>query len=160
MSFGGVKAAQILADYWLWEWILNENPNVEGIVELGTYKGGFSLYLAAQAEIRDIFFRTYDIVGPKRRIPGFVSIDIFACADEIGRHLERHDPVILLCDGGNKARELQTFSRYLNPASVIVVHDWKTEIFPLDVPENVTEVYGPLCDEIGSMSRCFRVRND
>lgn len=159
MSFGGVKACQILADYWLWEAILNDNPSVEGIVELGTLEGGFSLYLAAQADAREIFFRTYDITTPKRRIPGFVTIDIFANSDEIGRHLERHDPVILLCDGGNKARELKMFSQYLSHASVIVVHDWGTEFLPKDIPENVTEVYGPLCDEIGSLSRCFRVSN-
>ena len=157
MSFAGVKAAQILADYWLWEALLNGEQEAKGIVELGTAEGGFSLYLAAQAEARDIFFRTYDVVAPARRIPGFVQCDIFTLADEIGVHLQRRDPVVLFCDGGNKARELKTFSKYLSPESLIVVHDWGTEITEGDVPENVTEVYGQLCDELGSMSRCFRV---
>lgn len=158
MSFAGIRAAQILADYWLWEALLNGGDGkLNGIVELGTGKGGFSLYLAAQANARDLFFRTYDISAPDCQVPGFVRVDIYAAADEIGRHLERHDPVILFCDGGNKPRELKTFSRYLSPTSLIVVHDWGTEMTKEDVPENVVEVYGDLCDDIGSMSRCFRV---
>lgn len=160
MSFGGVGAAQILVDYWLWEALLNGEPQVTGIVELGTAKGGFSLYLAAQAEARELFFRTYDVVAPARRIPGFVRCDIFADADDIGIHLQKRNPLVLFCDGGNKARELKTFSKYLTPESLIVVHDWETEIFQRDIPSNVTEVYGQLCDEIGSMSRCFRVKDD
>lgn len=159
MSFAGIRAAQILADYWLWEALLNGGQRtIKGIVELGTGKGGFSLFLAAQAHARDLFFRTYDVAPPDCSVPGFVQLDIYACADEIGRHLERNDPVILFCDGGNKPRELKTFSRYLSGESLVVVHDWGTEMLPTNVPDNVTEVYGDLCDEIGSMSRCFQVR--
>lgn len=160
MSFGGVGAAQILADYWLWEALLNGEPQLTGIVELGTAKGGFALYLAAQADARDLFFRTYDVVAPTRRIPGFVRCDIFAQASDIGIHLQRRNPLVLFCDGGNKPREIKTFSRFLTPESLIVVHDWGTEMQKEDVPENVTEVYGHLCDEIGSMSRCFKVKDE
>lgn len=156
MSFAGIKAAQILADYWLWEAVLNDR-SANGIVELGTGAGGFSCYLNAQAETRGMFFRTYDIFVPEHRVPGFVQIDIYAMAEEIGSHLRRHDPLILFCDGGNKPRELGTFSRYLSPDSTIIVHDWKTEILSHDVPDNVIDLYPDLCDEIGSMSRCFRV---
>jgi hypothetical protein len=158
MSFAGIRAAQILADYWLWEALLNGGQeHINGIVELGTGKGGFSLYLAAQAHARGLFFRTYDVFPPDRKVPGFVQLDIYAHAEDIGRHLERQGPVILFCDGGNKPRELKTFSRNLSPLSLIVVHDWGTEMTRADVPENVVEVYGDTCDEIGSMSRCFRV---
>jgi len=160
MSFAGVKAAQILSDYWLWEAILNDQPEITGIVELGTGQGGFSLFLAAQAEGRGISFRTYDIAAPACRVPGFVRLDIYRAADAIGEHLSRHDPVVLFCDGGNKPRELETFSRYLTPRSVIVVHDWMTEIYPHDVPEWCVEIYGTTCDDLGSMSRVFRVTEE
>jgi hypothetical protein len=157
MSFGGVKAAQILADYWLWEALLNSSEKpLRGIVELGTGEGGFSLYLSAQAEARGMFFRTYDVVRPRNKIPGFVQLDVFAQAEDIGGHLRKYDPLILFCDGGNKARELRTFSLYLSPDSLIVVHDWGTEITRDDVPDYLTEVHGDLCSEVGSMSRCFR----
>jgi hypothetical protein len=160
MSFGGIQAAQVLADYWLWEALLNTSQGIiNGIVELGTGKGGFSLYLSAQAEQRKISFRTYDIAEPACRVPGFIRLDIYASADEVGGYLREHDPVLLFCDGGNKPREIRTFSQYLSSESMIAVHDWGTEMLARDVPDNVTEIYGSLCDEIGSMSRVFKVNS-
>lgn len=150
--------AQYWTDFFLWEALLNENEHLRAIVELGTWKGGFSLWLHAQAENRDMCFRTYDVIKPERQPPNFVQIDIYAEAEEIGKHLKKNAPLILLCDGGNKPRELRTFSMYLKPDSVIVVHDWGTEMLPGDVPDNVEIVYGDFCDEIGSISRVFRVK--
>ena len=157
MSFGGVPAAQCVQDYYLWEWILNDNPQLRGIVELGTWEGGFSLYLAAQAGCRGLSFRTYDVTAPAREIPGFVQLDIFHKADEIGEYLRREGPVALLCDGGNKARELKTFSRYVTPEGIMVVHDWGTEIQPEEVPDGLTMAYEDTFERYGSMSRVFRV---
>jgi hypothetical protein len=157
MSFCGVPAAQRPQDYFLWEVLLNEHPHARGIVELGTWEGGFSLYLAYQALERGIFFRTYDVVRPEREIPGFVQLDIFASADEIGAWLRGKEPLMLLCDGGNKPRELRIFSRFLSPESTIVAHDWGEEIFASDVPDNVEMIYGDFCEQIDSLSRVFKV---
>lgn len=157
MSFGGVPAAQCAQDYYLWEYLLNDNPQTRGIVELGTWEGGFSLYLAEQARLRGLSFRTYDIIAPGREIPGFVQLDIFGQAGAIGEHLRGVSPVICLCDGGNKARELRTFSGYLDGDSLMVVHDWGTEMDPDDVPSNLEMVYGDLFERFQSMSRVFRV---
>ena len=149
-----------MAQYWvefiLWESLLNEK-RYDSIVELGTLEGGFSLWLSAQAEARELGFRTYDINLPKRRIPGFVHADIYALAEEIGEHMRKHDPVIVLCDGGNKPRELKTFSRYVTADSTLVVHDWMEEMLPSDVPENVEMIHEDLCLQLGSASRVFRV---
>ena len=144
MSFGGVPAAQLVQDYFLWECLLNENPQVRGIVELGTWEGGFALYLAAQARCRGLSFRTYDVTAPAHEIPGFVQLDIFREAEQIGEYLRREGPVIVLCDGGNKPRELRTFSRYLTEEARLVVHDWGTEVLPSDVPDNVEMLHQDL----------------
>ena len=159
-SFGGVPMAQQWVDLIVWEGLLNDNPEIGGIVEIGTFKGGFSLYLAAQAEARDIFFRTYDVLPPEVRVPGFVQLDVFAHADAVGAHLSRHEPLVLFCDGGNKARELRTFSEFLSPESLIVVHDWETEFLRKDVPENVEFVYEPWLNDLDSPSRVFKVKCD
>ena len=156
MSFAGVPAAQVVQDYYLWEWLLNDTPACRGIVELGTWEGGFALYLAAQARSRGLSFRTYDITAPGHEIPGFVQLDIFREAEQIGEYLREQDPVIVLCDGGNKARELKTFSRYVTSESLLVVHDWGTEIQPEEVPDGLTMVHGDLYQRFGSMSRVFR----
>lgn len=157
MSFGGVPAAQCVQDYYLWEYLLNDNPQLRGIVELGTWEGGFSLYLAAQARCRGISFRTYDIVAPGHEIAGFVQLDIFGEAESIGQYIRGCLPVIVLCDGGNKARELRTFSEYLDAESRLVVHDWGTEMDPKDVPGNLEMLYGDTFERYRSMSRVFRV---
>lgn len=157
-SFAGVPMAQQWVDLVIWEGILNDNPTASGIVEIGTFKGGFSLYLAAQAQARGMFFRTYDVLPPEVDVPGFVRLDVFAHADAVGEHLRRYDPLVLFCDGGNKARELRTFSRFLSHQSVILVHDWKTEFLPDHVPDNVEFVYEPWLIDLGSPSRAFRVK--
>lgn len=157
MSFGGVPAAQLVTDFYLWECLLNENPQLRGIVELGTWQGGFALYLASQARFRDLSFRTYDVTTPDHEIPGFVQLDIFREAEQVGRYLRRRDPVVVFCDGGNKPRELRTFSKFLSPESRLVVHDWGTEVLPTDVPDNVEMLHEDLYERYGSMSRVFRV---
>jgi hypothetical protein len=157
VSFAGVPAAQFWAEFVLWEALLNERP-YNGIIELGTWQGGFSLYLAAQAEARGMFFRTYDVQPPPSRIPGFVQVDLYAASDDVGEHMSKHDPVIVLCDGGNKPRELATFSRYVTDASTLVVHDWGTEMLEENVPdEGVRMVHRELCEDLGSISRVFEV---
>jgi hypothetical protein len=128
VSFAGVHAAQYWVEFILWETLLNERP-YKAIIELGTWEGGFSLYLSSQAEHRDMSFRTYDIHKPAR---------------------------FVLCDGGNKPRELKTFARYVTPASTLVVHDWGTEMLPKDVPPGVEMIHEDWCVDLGSASRVFR----
>lgn len=175
-SFGGIPMAQVWADLILWEAILNENPELRGIVEIGTWQGGFSLWLQRQAQVRTIGFRTFDAVVPESeqvvmlleegwngKYPGeisdFARLDVFAKPEVVARTIKPMEPVILFCDGGNKPRELATFTPYLqDPRSLVIVHDWGTETLQTDVPETLEEIYGDFCDDLGSISRVFKVR--
>lgn len=156
-SFAGVPVSQFWADFYLWELILNDRPELEGIVEIGTWRGGFSRYLASQAYWRGMEFRTFDVLEPEPETPGFECVDVFAQAEQIGAILARGRPIALLCDGGNKPREMKTFTPYLCDGSVLVVHDWLTEVQPEDVPRGLTPVYEVACETLGSMSRAFEV---
>ena len=158
VTFAGVAVAQYWVEFILWETLLNER-RYNAIVEIGTLDGGFSLYLHSQAALRKMGFRTYDVRFPAREIPGFHRKDVFADEADVGEHLWRTDPVIVLCDGGNKPRELKTFSRYVTGSSTLVVHDWGTEMLRKDIPSNVYMVHEEWCEELGSASRCFRVRS-
>lgn len=160
-SFGGILAAQYWIDFYLWECVLNENPQLVRIIELGTWRGGFSWYLDAQARARQMYFCTYDSIehwrennfsGPP---PNFIKEDIFANAESIGNFISTA-PVALFCDNGNKPREIKTFSPYLTNDSIILVHDWLDEIFPEDIPDYLEELYGDFCNELGSKTRVFR----
>ncbi len=148
---------QLWEDLVLWELMLNAHPELRAIVEIGTWKGGMARYLHAQAEARGMDFVTYDVFVPAAAIPGFVQCDVFANPEVVLAYVAEREPLVLLCDGGNKPRELATFATALHRGSVAVVHDWLTETMPDDVPDGLTEVYGEFCDQIGSMSRVFEV---
>jgi len=160
VSFGGVPMAQIWADLVLWEAVLNENP-VDAIFEIGTWQGGFSWWLYAQSLARDIFFLTFDAVEPERNIPAFLRVDVFAETTMLGKRFRAFEPCVVFCDGGNKPRELQTFAAELrDPRSLLLVHDWGTEMLPGDVPDTVEMVYREFCEQLGSVTRVFKLRSD
>lgn len=156
-SFGGIPCAQWWCDLLLWEALLNENPQVKAIVEIGTWQGGFSWFLWAQTQARGLEFQTYDAQDPDREPPGFIRLDVWREVDELRDSLPEWGPIVLFCDGGNKPRELKTFPPFCAPGSVFVVHDWGTETLQKDVPDFLEEVYGEYCDSIGSASRVFKM---
>ena len=159
VSFGGIPLAQIRADFVLWEALLNSNKFL-AIFELGTWNGGFSWWLWAQAQARGLEFHTYDAINPEYHTPpfAFTRVDVFAEAKNLAHTFRAYEPCILFCDNGNKPRELQTFAPELrHPESLLVAHDWGTEIGPDDVPDTVEMVYREFCEEIGSITRVFRL---
>lgn len=160
-TFGGHPCGQTVADWYLWELILNERSDLCAIIELGTWQGGFSRFLFAQAAIRNMDFVTYDAVTPDSEPPGFEQLDVFAGSDKLAERFALYTaPAILLCDGGNKPREALTFPPMLPRDSLVVVHDWMTEFMPEDVPEFLVEIYGEVCDSLGSMSRVFELKGE
>ena len=150
--------AQYWCDVYLWEAILNSNPHLKRIIEFGTWMGGFSLYLNAQAKARDLVFYTFDSIVFRedvvQNLP-FTKLDIWAHEEYLSK-LIGQEGTILFCDNGNKPREIKTFAPSLTSDSIVVVHDWMTEIFPSDIPDYLEEVYGDFCDDIGSITRVFR----
>lgn len=152
-SFGGVVAAQRFCDFYLWEGLLNSHPEVTGgIFEIGTFNGGMSLFLSAQAEARGYEFHTFDIVRPERPIPGFTKLDVFEQGEFLMAYLP-DEPCFLLCDGGDKPRELREIAPLTEPGSIVVVHDWLTEVYPNDIPDFLEEIHVDFSEGIGSMSR-------
>ena len=161
VSFGNIPAAQYRCDFWLWEWLLNENPQINCVYELGTWHGGFSWWLWAQAKARKIGFQTFDSVIQREHLPpySFHKVDVFASAEALGGAMREDEPCVVFCDNGNKPRELHTYSKELRSTeSLLVVHDWNTEFFPEDIPDNVTMVYEDFCVMLGSLTRVFRLK--
>jgi hypothetical protein len=159
-SFGGVPMAQQWADLYLWEAVLNSRPQLEAIFEIGTWQGGFSWWLWGQSMARDIFFQTFDAIQPEREVPWFMRLDVFADAEFLGKRFRAFEPCVVFCDGGNKPRELRTFASELRDhRSLLLVHDWGTEMLPEDVPDTVEMVYGEFCEEIGAITRVFRLKD-
>lgn len=157
-SLGGYPMAQHWADLVVWEAVLNAHPPCGAIFELGTWQGGFSLFLGMQATARGMSFWTFDAVPPDRHVPSFERQDVFLDIDRLAQRMVAMEPIVLFCDNGNKPREMRDYvPRLSHPDTLIAVHDWGTEMLPGDVPDGVEEVYGDYCDEMRSVTRFFRL---
>lgn len=120
------------------------------IIELGTYSGGFITALAVHAWRIGAKVISYDINRPDERIvplAEFLGVrfrrgSCWDRVDEIAELVQQPGVTYVLCDGGDKPRELQTFARYLKRGDVIAAHDY----VPLDGPQGDL-VHWP-CSEI------------
>lgn len=163
-SFGRKPMAQHWIDLVVWEAVLNEMDSLGGIIEIGTWQGGFSGWLWAQAELRGAEFITYDAVPPLEEVRNYQRLDVFNHPREVERKIsefERYSPIVVLCDGGNKPRELKRFAPMIqHPDSIIAVHDWGTEMLPENVPDTVEEIHGNYCDQMRSVTRFFKRKEE
>jgi hypothetical protein len=166
--FLGTQTIQCWDDLYIWERILNTHPEMQHVIEVGTGSGGLSMYLALQCYARGILFSTYDFLY----IPTFVTHPVAKLLNLHNRQVdcfaERHSvadllrasahPLVLLCDGGNKPKEFQTFVPMLQPGDIVAVHDWMNEFGPDDaksVAHLVQMIEEPLCEELHAMTRWY-----
>ena len=112
------------------------------VIEIGTCKGGLSNLLSSVTASYGGEFHTMDIVtgGEKNKYPlyGSASFHLWDCfehIEEIRAWIEAPGLVFLLCDGGNKPKEFNTFSDFLKPGDVIAAHDWLDETIPNYSPD-------------------------
>lgn len=131
-----------ILQYWedveLWEKVLNEwNNRLNWILELGTYQGGFSFYLYAQACARGIEFTSLDNKKPDKFTAGFVEWDVFNRLPEFVEQAYLEKPGVVFCDNGDKPREIALYVERVHPESLFAVHDWGTEFQPANIPESL-----------------------
>lgn len=98
------------------------------VIEIGTSKGGLSYLFTLGSELCGYDFITVDIEDTAAyTLPGATVIvgDVFDIGLE--DYIAAAGRTILLCDGGDKRREFDTFARYLKPGDIIGAHDYYTE---------------------------------
>jgi hypothetical protein len=125
--YNGVQMSQVLGIY------VALNPDYiatfDNIIEIGTYNGGLTSWLydnknpnakvvsydidgsVNQTNRTDIDFRVEDCFSEKP------FNDIIQMIQNTGRTL-------VVCDGGDKPKEFNTFSKYLKSNDVIIAHDY------------------------------------
>ena len=143
--FIGIKTAQSRNSFLLWEDFLRDKLFAR-IIEIGTYKWGMSLFFFLWCKTRKAEFFTFDVkFFPATRvvrllgvIKCFCKADVFSIEQEIGDLIKSDGMTILFCDGGNKPKELATFSKYLKKGDYICTHDWGTEVVKTDIPDGLT----------------------
>lgn len=114
---------------------LFNRENFDRVIEIGTFHGGFSLFLAFCCLVKNMKFFTFDIrmlgktvVYKKiRKLGGtFEKLDVFSPQglDRVRSLIKLPGRVMLLCDGGDKPKEIRTFAKFLKPGDVIMGHDY------------------------------------
>jgi cephalosporin hydroxylase len=171
-TYCGVPAVQSWQDFMLWEMFFNKTKPT-CMVELGTFWGGLTLFLQHQCYSRGMTFYTIDfkefadfdtpdgalyLNGTKAL---FHHVDMWTPEfDKLLDSIMRNEKgIVMLCDGGNKPKEMQTFTPRLRPGDYIACHDWGNEIADPDL-ESVRHLLSPVmpdeCNEMKSPTRFFQ----
>ena len=158
MLFAGQRAQHSFMLHHYISRIILANPKIEGIVEIGTALGALSVYLGLWGARLGVPVHTFDhsefAFQKEHNVDSITAKPIF---EKLGIVMHRADvftssgyqevvkaidgkPIYLFCDGGNKAREFQSFVPRLLPGSIVSTHDWPGEIKPDDVASIVSEI--------------------
>lgn len=136
-----------------WSFAMERRPPAR-LIELGTYSGGFITALAVHAWWIGATVTTFDLAAPHETVAklgrflgvNYETVDMWKAEADIARMIQGPGTTYLLCDGGDKPRELVTFARYLKPGDVIAAHDYdaaheiSSEIRPGERPWPFSEV--------------------
>ncbi len=130
----GVHIAQIPETLLVFNEFLQQET-FDRVVEIGTSRGGLSIFLSLVCFMYEMEFYTFDIedrhqvrVGQLLRRLGsrYKRLNVFRDKGtaEIRSLIELEGRTLLLCDGGDKKREIQIFSPFLKVGDVIMGHDY------------------------------------
>lgn len=130
--YKGILLAQVKDIEDLFLKIFTEN-NITQIVEIGTNRGGLSIWLSDHApescqiltlDINESYIE-YDQSDYSHNLV-FKQINCFSNEgiDLIKAWINKDGQTLLLCDGGAKNNEFNLFSEYLKPNDVIMLHDY------------------------------------
>ena len=158
-TFLGYRTEQTVRAIPLWEKVLVETEFTR-FIELGTARGGFSLFPMLFCQIHGKEFYTYDkrkMNIPKLIEPYFKRLDVFTDASvaEIGEIIQRPGRTILFCDNGRKEFEVKKYFPKLKKGDIIAVHDWITEVRPDSMPEGLEPIFEEECD-FEELTRIFK----
>jgi|TARA_R110000823_G_scaffold282981_1_gene401181 hypothetical protein len=131
--YNKIQISQVPGIYYLFneDWL----SQFDTIVEIGSYNGGLSSYIFDHKNPNATFV-SYDINPSINEIKNRNDID-FRVGDcfedstfkEIVSFIEKKGKTLLICDGGNKTKEFNDFSKYLKKDDIIILHDYLSEEF-------------------------------
>lgn len=135
----GQRATAFMAasDMLLVEWIFAENPHLESVVELGCARGLTTLYLSMIVLLRKGQLHSFDVNQPDQRYqvlwPGCVTfhrMDVLKEQHPVVVKFASRPNTLVICDNGDKVRELELYASVLAPSSIIVAHNFGAEVAP------------------------------
>lgn len=165
--FMGVPCQQYHTDFWLWE-LFFEKYKINTFIELGTGRGGTTMFFMMHSIQRSFKFYTFDSSVPYAVAdPLWTYLDISShfCMGDIFNEGKRYveeailrseRPIMLYCDNGDKPREMREFTPLLSKDDFVSVHDWSHEVRLMDIPESLEMIILYECEVIGSRTRWMR----
>lgn len=153
-SVFGVFLQQSWAAMFVYEKLILAHSDLDLVIELGSGAGGLSLYLAMTMNQREGAFLTIELrpekvqtrhsllmleAMSKGRIESLAG-DLYApkTLAKIERKLANSRRALILCDGGDKPRELKMIAPLLKKPErrrdILMAHDWGTEVHEADIP--------------------------
>ena len=130
--YDGTNISQVLGIYLLFsKEFLSQFDN---IIEIGSYNGGLSSYIF-DSKKENCMFVSYDIdadinmITKRRPEIDFRIGDCFKekYFKEIASYIKRDGKTLLICDGGDKIREFNEFTKYLKPDDIAILHDYNND---------------------------------
>ena len=174
----GGGASQNFAAFKLIEYyIAYERP--EYVVEIGSQKGGLSVYIGTIAAVTEQFlFHTFEINKSRdwsnREVEG--SGHWFEKMESISPYCKSHEMNIfsrdtynyineyvsqyksfIICDGGDKPRELALYSTLMKTGDTVMVHDFGNEITDSDIDYSIFEEYVPFSTRFTDNATLFKL---
>lgn len=153
----GVTMQKAWTELFQIECLLNEF-HFDRIVELGTGSGGTTIFLGLQGILRNIPVYSFDIGSNEeaqrlsartkeafRRI-GVVyeEINVFDHVESIGHIINGEGRTLLYndCGGtdGGKSETMLSFGRFLKEGDVVLVHDYDTQEFSVEVAKSMEKI--------------------
>lgn len=111
--------------------------NIVRVLEIGTATGGF---IRAVRDLTNAEIITYDVIETKHKSTLeenniLVNVkSVFDDFDTVEDYISAEGQVLVLCDGGNKIKEFDVFSRLLKSGDIIMAHDYSYD-------ENLYQAY-------------------
>jgi hypothetical protein len=125
--YNGIQMSQCLGVY------VGLNPDYlstfTNIIEIGTYNGGLTSWLFDNLKEGGKLI-SYDIDGTINQANRKdIDFRVESCFDEqpfkdIIELIQSEGRTLVVCDGGDKPKEFNTFSEYLKSGDVIIAHDF------------------------------------
>lgn len=112
-----------------------QSAGIRFVVEIGVEHGGLAAWLGAYCAYSGCAYRGIDItlgpLHPQVRANGQIDQrDAWAPATvaEVGQWMaETPGPALIICDGGDKPRELKLYAPLLRPGDLLLGHDYHNE---------------------------------
>ena len=165
-TFAGVDISQTWQDLALWEEFFNQTE-VKSVVELGTFRGGMTMFFALQSKVRGFNVTSIDHVDQGAPIDQLknlgvtlLTLDLLsdATAEPIQTLIDGlPKPTVLFIDNGNKPREWQLYVPLLQTGDYAAVHDWGTEFHEHNLTPHATQFLKSESESFESMTRFFSI---